>query len=100
MWRMCMALKVGEPAPDFKLTAVTGDKTEEFRLSSHRGKNIVLLFYALDFSPVCSSELPSFQANLAKLAEHDAIVVGISTDSFFSHIAFQKSLGGLSFPLA
>jgi len=60
----------------------------------------VLLFYALDFSPVCSSELPSFQVDLAQLADHDAVVVGISTDSFFSHIAFQKSLGGLSFPLA
>jgi peroxiredoxin len=95
-----MALKVGDVAPDFKLLAVVGEKQEEFHLSKLKGKNVVLLFYALDFSPVCSSELPSFQANLAKLAEHNALVVGISTDSFFSHIAFQKSLGGLSFPLA
>src|SRR5271169_1968688 len=95
-----MALKVGDAAPDFKLLAVVGEKQEEFQLSKLKGKNVVILFYALDFSPVCSSELPSFQANLAKLAEQDAVVVGISTDSFFSHIAFQKSLGGLSFPLA
>jgi len=95
-----MALKVGDAAPDFKLLAVVGEKQEEFQLSKLKGKNVVLLFYALDFSPVCSSELPSFQANLARLAEHNAAVVGISTDSFFSHIAFQKSLGGLSFPLA
>jgi peroxiredoxin len=95
-----MALNIGDTAPDFKLLSVTGDKQEEFQLSSHRGKNVVLLFYALHFSPVCSSELPSFQAALARLAEHNAVVVGISTDSFFSHIAFQKSLGGLSFPLA
>jgi len=95
-----MALKVGDIAPDFKLLSVVGEKQEEFQLSKLRGKNVVVLFYALDFSPVCSSELPSFQANLAKLAERNAVVVGISTDSFFSHIAFQKSLGGLSFPLA
>ena len=95
-----MTLNDGDTAPDFKLLSVIGDKQQEFQLSSHRGKNVVLLFYALDFSPVCSSELPSFQAQLARLSEQNAAVVGISTDSFFSHIAFQKSLGGLSFPLA
>lgn len=95
-----MALKVGDTAPDFTLPAVIGDKQQEFKLSSHRGKKVILLFYALDFSPVCSSELPSFQAELGKLAEHDAVLAGISTDSFFSHIAFQESLGGLTFPLA
>lgn len=95
-----MALKVGDLAPDFKLPAVVGEREEDFQLSSHRGKNVVLLFYALDFTPVCSSELPSFDEDMAKLAESGAVVVGISTDSVFSHIAFQKSLGGLNFPLA
>lgn len=95
-----MALKVGDVAPDFKLFAVTGDKQEDFQLSSYKGKNVVLLFYILDFTPVCSAELPPFQADYAELAAHDALVVGICTDSVFSHIAFQKSLGGLNFPLA
>jgi peroxiredoxin len=47
-----MPLKVGDPAPDFKLNAATGEKQEEFALSAHRGKNVVILFYALDFTPV------------------------------------------------
>ena len=50
--RVRMALQVGDPAPDFKLPANTGDKTGDFQLSSYRGKNVVLLFYPLDFTPV------------------------------------------------
>lgn len=96
-----MALQTGDVAPDFKLPSVKGDKQEEFQLSHYLGqKNVVILFYALDFTPVCSAELPPFQAGLSKLAEHDAEVVGICTDTVFSHAAFQKSLGGLGFSLA
>jgi mycoredoxin-dependent peroxiredoxin len=96
-----MALQKGDVAPDFKLPSVIGEKQEEFRLSDYLGrKNVVILFYALDFTPVCSAELPPFQAGLSKLAEQDAVVVGICTDTVFSHAAFQKSLGGLGFSLA
>jgi len=44
--------------------------------------------------------MPAFQADLAKFAGYNAQVVGISTDSVPCHVAFQKSLGGLSYPLA
>lgn len=47
-----MALKAGDVAPDFKLPSTTGDKSGEFQLSSYRGKNVVLVFYPLDFTPV------------------------------------------------
>ena len=47
-----MALKIGDPAPDFKLPCVTGETQGEFQLSSYRGKNVVIFFYALDFTPV------------------------------------------------
>jgi peroxiredoxin len=95
-----MALQAGDTAPDFKLPAVIGEKQQQFQLSSHKGKNVVLLFYVLDFTPVCAVELPPFQANLSKLSEHNAEVVGICTDTIFSHMEFQKSLGGLKYPLA
>jgi peroxiredoxin len=95
-----MALKIGDAAPDFKLPAVTGETQGEFQLSGHKGKNVILLFYVLDFTPVCAVELPPFQANLSKFPEHNAVVVGICTDTIFSHIEFQKSLGGLKYPLA
>ncbi len=95
-----MALNVGDMAPDFKLPSATGDKTGDFKLSDFKGKkNVVLAFYPLDFSPVCSIEMPAFETNLAKFDGSNAQVVGISTDSVHCHVAFQKSLGGLSYPL-
>lgn len=95
-----MALKVGDVAPDFKLTSTTGELQGEFQLSAHRGKNVLIAFYPLDFTPVCQSELASFQEDLAKIAATSTEVVGICTDSVFAHAAFQKHLGGLQFPLA
>jgi len=95
-----MALNIGDPAPDFKLTCATGESQSEFELSAHRGKNVVLAFYPLDFTPVCQSELGSFQADLGKFTAANAEVVGICTDSVFAHMAFQKHLGGLKYPLA
>ena len=47
-----MALKAGETAPDFKLASMTGNQKGEFQLSSYKGKNVVIFFYALDFTPV------------------------------------------------
>jgi peroxiredoxin len=47
-----MALKAGDAAPDFKLSSMTGETQGEFQLSAHRGRNVVILFYALDFTPV------------------------------------------------
>ena len=47
-----MTLKVGDPAPDFKLPSATGDVQGEFELSRQRGKNVVVAFYPLDFTPV------------------------------------------------
>lgn len=94
-----MAPQVGDVAPDFKLPSTTGDMSGEFRLSSYRGKNVVLAFYPLDFSPVCSIEMPAFETALAKFSSLNAVVAGISTDSVPCHVAFQKSLGGLSYPL-
>ncbi len=48
-----MALKIGDQAPDFKLGCANGEQQGEFQLSSHRGKkNVVICFYALDFTPV------------------------------------------------
>ncbi len=47
-----MASKAGDAAPDFKLGCATGETQGEFQLSSHKGKNVVIFFYALDFTPV------------------------------------------------
>ena len=47
-----MPPKVGDAPPDFKLGSMTGETQSEFELSAHRGKNVVVCFYALDFTPV------------------------------------------------
>jgi peroxiredoxin len=47
-----MALKIGDEAPDFRLGSATGSTQGEFQLSAYRGKNVVVCFYALDFTPV------------------------------------------------
>src|SRR5947208_3191911 len=83
------APKVGDPAPDF--TLMNQDKNP-IKLSDFRGKKkVVLLFYPMDFSPVCTEEHCAFGPQLGKIApDPDTVVFGVSTDSPFSHAAFKK----------
>ena len=77
--------KVGEPAPDFTLA---DGKGAEWRLSDHRGKTVVLLFYPRDNTPVCTKELCSVRDHWSEYQATGAEVVGISTDSAKSHQEF------------
>lgn len=95
-----MSLNVGDAAPDIKVAQMTGEAQGEFQLSAYKGRNVVLVFYPGDFTPVCTSELALIQSDIAKFKAANAEVVGFSTDTVFSHKAFQKSLGGLTFALA
>lgn len=89
-------LNIGEQAPDWTLS---GTEAEDITLSSFRGqKNVVLLFYPLDFSPVCSLQLPAYQARKTEFDTRDTVLFGISTDSKWSHKAFSEQLG-LEYPL-
>jgi peroxiredoxin len=84
-------IEVGQEAPDF--TLVDQDK-KEVKLSDFRGKkNVVLAFYPLDWSPVCTTENKCFTDDFPKFEATGAEVFGISCDSFFSHKAWQESLG-------
>lgn len=92
-----MPIQVGQPAPDFELPSTIGDKV---RLSDYRGKkNVVLLFYPLDFSPVCSREVPKWEQDTRKFRDLGAEIIGISTDSIFSHRAFAERCGARSYAL-
>jgi len=97
-----MALKTGDVAPDFELPAVRGEEKFQFKLSDHRGKqNVVIAFYPMDWTPVCSTQIPTLQQNLEKFAAQGTQVVAVSTDSIPSHIAWQqKSIGSIGFPIA
>jgi peroxiredoxin Q/BCP len=73
---------VGDPAPDFELPG-TGGQT--FRLSDHRGHNVVLAFYPGDATKVCTKQFCSYRDNDEQLGRLDAEVVGISPQSVESH---------------
>lgn len=86
---------VGDIAPDF--TAVT-DAGEEIRLSSLRGRKVVLYFYPKDNTPGCTQEACDFSDRQAAFEAQNAVVLGVSTDSAKSHQGF-KSKHGLPFTL-
>ena len=96
-------IKVGAEAPDFELPsseiAPNGKPGAKIRLSDYRGKkNVVLAFYPLDFSPVCTGENECFQREQGAFQGANAQVLGISVDSSWTHAAFKKELG-LTYPL-
>jgi peroxiredoxin (alkyl hydroperoxide reductase subunit C) len=83
------------PAPDFTLPDQDGHKVS---LEDLRGKRSVLVFYPLDFSPVCTDQLNVYNEILGELESRGAQMYGISVDSAYAHNAFQKQLG-IRFPL-
>jgi peroxiredoxin len=97
-----MTIQVGAEAPDFELlSTVPGpdQKPTKLKLSDLRGKkNVVLAFYPLDFSPVCSKENACFATDLPDFEAVGAQIYGISVDSAWAHVAFAKQLG-LKYPL-
>ena len=86
---------VGQDAPDFTLRDQDGKKVT---LSDLRGQTVVLVFYPLDWSPVCTDQLNLYQDAIDDLEKQGAVLYGISVDSAFSHKAFQQHLG-IDFPL-
>ena len=100
--------KVGKPAPDFNMPSTKNMETlaENVKLSDYKGKWLILMFYPLDFTFVCPTELTAFSDRLDELNGVGAEVIGISTDSVHSHRAWIKTprdkngIEGLKYPLA
>jgi peroxiredoxin len=93
-----MAVEIGEQAPDFELADQHGTPV---RLSSFRGsKNVVLVFYPLAFSGVCSGELCAMRDEFPEVSRDDVELLTVSVDSTFTHRAWadaeQFSFGLLS----
>ena len=80
-----MKLTEGAPAPDFTLKDGNGG---DWRLSDHRGKVVVLLFYPGDETPVCTRQMCSLRDRWEDYLATGAVVVGISSDSVESHQKF------------
>ncbi len=88
-------IEPGTVAPDFTLADQDGN---EVSLAELAGQTSVLVFYPLDFSPVCTDQLNIYQEILPDLEARGVKLYGISVDSAFSHKAFQEELG-VSIPL-
>jgi peroxiredoxin len=74
-------------APEFSLPDHDGNQVS---LSDFAGRKLVLAFYPLDFSPVCTDQLSLYQEVLPEIEARGASLVGISVDSSFAHHAFRK----------
>jgi peroxiredoxin 2/4 len=89
-----MAVLVGKPAPDFKAAAVLGDGTiaNGFSFSEQtRGKYAALLFYPLDFTFVCPTELIALDHRLDELKKRGVEVFTVSVDSQYVHAAWRST---------
>ncbi len=86
-----MAVQVGQEAPDFTLPSRGGEKVT---LSDFRGeKNVVLVFFPLAFSGICTTQLTEIGGNEARYADADAQVIAISVDSHYAQSAFADQIG-------
>ena len=90
---------VGSAAPNFTLTGAVNQDDVEISLSDYAGKNLVVLFYPLAFSPVCAEQVPDFNEKLGAIQAKNADVIAINRDSTFAHKAWSEALGGVDFPL-
>ncbi|GIX65753.1 2-cys peroxiredoxin [Babesia caballi] len=97
---------VGREMPSFKTAAVVDGAVKDFDAAEHfRGSYGLIIFYPLDFTFVCPTELLSFSERLSEFEERGVKVIGVSIDSPFSHLAWSQmdlksgGLKGLKFPL-
>jgi peroxiredoxin (alkyl hydroperoxide reductase subunit C) len=101
---IAVQLQVGKQAPEFEVDAYIRGKSEPQRvsLSDYRGKWVVLFFYPRDFTFVCPTEIQEFAELHAEFTKEKAVVLGASTDSYFSHKAWFESderLLGVDYPV-
>jgi peroxiredoxin (alkyl hydroperoxide reductase subunit C) len=106
-WSPIMSFLVTQQAPNFVATAATAENgfDEAFSLESLRGNYVILLFYPLDFTFVCPTEILAFDERIDDFNQRDCRVVGVSVDSQFTHLAWRKTprdkggIGQIRFPL-
>lgn len=92
-----LKVKVGDPAPDFALPAISGEKIS---LVQYRGKkNVVLSFVPAAWTPVCSDQWPGYNIVKDIFNQYDAILLGITVDNIPTLFAWTKQMGQLWFPI-
>jgi peroxiredoxin (alkyl hydroperoxide reductase subunit C) len=92
-----LKVKIGDPAPDFTLPSVSGDKVA---LSQYRGKkNVVISFVPAAWTPVCSDQWPGYNIVKDMFDMNDAVLLGITVDNIPTLYAWTKQMGKLWFPV-
>ncbi|CAI4232669.1 unnamed protein product [Auanema sp. JU1783] len=89
---------IGKPAPEFATQAVVDGDFVDVKLSSYKGKWVVLFFYPLDFTFVCPTEIIAFSERAEEFKKLNVQLLACSTDSVFSHLAWinqPRKHGGL-----
>jgi len=83
-------IEVGKPAPDFELATDAG---ERMKLSTLRGKAVVLYFYPKDDTPGCTTQACGIRDAWSDFESAGAVVLGVSPDSTDSHVRFREKFG-------
>lgn len=103
---MSLCTLVTQQAPDFTAEAVMPDNSfAPLSLSSYQGKYVYLLFYPLDFTFVCPSEILAFNKKLDEFKKRNCEVITVSIDSKFTHLAWKNTkledggIGNVQFPM-
>ena len=100
--------KVGQRAPDFDMPSTKNIETlkENVKLADYKGKWLIMFFYPLDFTGVCSSEIRHFSDRFDEVTGLGADVLGVSTDSVYSHRTWlqmpreNNGIGEIKYPIA
>jgi alkyl hydroperoxide reductase subunit AhpC len=98
-------VSIGKKCPDFKKVAVVNGDFKTVSLGDYKGKYLILLFYPLDITFVCPTEILAFSSAAAEFRKQGAEILAISCDSQFSHLAWTKiepkkgGLGNINIPL-
>jgi peroxiredoxin (alkyl hydroperoxide reductase subunit C) len=92
-----LKVTVGEPAPDFTLPSIEGDR---ITLSGYRGdKNVVISFVPAAWTPVCSDQWPGYNIAKRLFDENDAVLLGVTVDNLPTLFAWTRQMGGVWFPV-
>jgi peroxiredoxin Q/BCP len=98
-----VTVPVGAPAPSFTLAGHDGSGRPEgsgrWSLADLRGSVVALVFYPADSSPVCTAQLRSYTADIARFHDLGAKVLALSPQSVEAHERFARENGGFAFPL-
>lgn len=97
-YQMFRTAAVQQPAPEFAGKAVINGAIKDISSNDYKGKYIILLFYPMDFTFVCPTEIIAFSDRHAEFEKMNTQVIAVSTDSEYSHLAWvntPRKKGGL-----